>query len=162
SGAINGSRTIEDKRLSATLTAVELGRKGCTAAYDLFVEFPVPSREGIDAVASAYAEVGMRAGVAPKMADRTLHSALPWLMEALSPDLQERARKIELAPYEASIVAARDIIMSWRHDRDQLRPALGPTIPLHCSDAFLVACARLAEDCDVALQTHVAESKTQA
>ena len=47
SGAINGSRTIEDKRLSATLTAVELVRKGCTAAYDLFVEYPVPSREGI-------------------------------------------------------------------------------------------------------------------
>jgi guanine deaminase len=28
SGVINGSRTIEDKRLSATLTAVELVRKG--------------------------------------------------------------------------------------------------------------------------------------
>jgi guanine deaminase len=83
-------------------------------------------------------------------------------MEALPPELQDAARKIEMAPYEASIVAARDIIMSWRHDRDQLRPALGPTIPLHCSDAFLEACARLAEECDVALQTHVAESKTQA
>ena len=162
SAAINGSRTIEDKRLSATLTAVELVRKGCTAAYDLFVEYPVPSREGIDAVASAYGEVGMRAVIAPMMADRTLYSALPGLMEALPPDLQDRARKLELAPYEASIVAARDIIASWRHDRDQLRPALGPTIPLHCSDAFLVACARLAEECDVALQTHVAESKTQA
>jgi len=162
SGAINGSRTIEDKRLSATLTAVELVRKGCTAAYDLFVEYPVPSREGIDAVASAYGEVGMRAVIAPMMADRTLYSALPGLMEALPPDLQDRARRIALAPYEASIAAARDIIMSWRHDRGQLRPALGPTIPLHCSDAFLVACARLAEECDVALQTHVAESKTQA
>jgi len=162
SAAINGSRTIEDKRLSATLTAVELVRKGCTAAYDLFVEYPVPSREGIDAVASAYGEVGMRAVIAPMMADRTLYSALPGLMEALPPDLQDRARKLELAPYEASIVAARDIIMRWRHDRDQLRPALGPTIPLHCSDAFLVACARLGEECAVALQTHVAESKTQA
>ena len=162
SGAINGSRTIEDKRLSATLTAVELVRKGCTAAYDLFVEYPVPSYEGIDAVASAYGEVGMRAVIAPMMADRTLYSALPGLMEALPPDLQDRALKIELAPYEASVVAARDIIMSWRHDLDQLRPTLGPTIPLHCSDAFLVACARLAEECDVALQTHVAESKTQA
>ena len=162
SGAINGSRTIEDKRLSATLTAVELVRKGCTAAYDLFVEYPLPSREGIDAVACAYGEVGMRAVIAPMMADRTLYSALPGLMEALPPDLQDRARKIELAPYEASLVAARDIIMNWRHDRDQLRPALGPTIPLHCSDAFLVACARLGEEFGFALQTHVAESKTQA
>jgi len=43
-----------------------------------------------------------------------------------------------------------------------LRPALGPTIPLHCSDAFLLTCARLAEECDVVVQTHLAESKTQA
>jgi len=77
SGAINGSRTREDKWLSAALSAVELVRKGCTAVYDLFVEYPVPSREGMDAVASAYAEIGMRAVVAPMMADRTLYQALP-------------------------------------------------------------------------------------
>jgi 5-methylthioadenosine/S-adenosylhomocysteine deaminase len=162
SGAVNGSRTVEDKRLSATLTAVELVRKGCTAAYDLFVEYPVPSREGIDAVAEAYGEVGMRAVIAPMMADCTLYSALPGLMEALPPRLQERARQIKAAPYRASVTAAREILGNWRFDRDRLRPALGPTIPLHCSDAFLLACARLAEECDVVVQTHVAESKAQA
>jgi 5-methylthioadenosine/S-adenosylhomocysteine deaminase len=162
SGAINGSRTIEDKRLSATLTAVELVRKGCTAAYDLFVEYPLPSREGMDAVAEAYGEVGMRAVIAPMMADRTLYSALPGLMEALPLQLQERARQIKAAPYEASVGAAREILGNWRFDRDLLRPALGPTIPLHCSDAFLLACVRLAEEYDVVVQTHLAESKTQA
>jgi guanine deaminase len=162
SGAINGSRTIEDKRLSATLTAVELVRKGCTAAYDLFVEYPVPSREGMDAVAEAYGEVGMRAVIAPMMADRTLYSALPGLMEALPLQQQERALHIKAAPYEASVGAAREILGNWRFDRDLLRPALGPTIPLHCSDAFLLACVRLAEEYDVVVQTHLAESKTQA
>jgi len=162
SGAINGSRTIEDKRLSATLTAVELVRKGCTAAYDLFVEYPAPSREGMDAVAEAYGEVGMRAVIAPMMADRTLYSALPGLTEALPLQLQERARQIKAAPYEASVGAAREILGNWRFDRDLLRPALGPTIPLHCSDAFLLACVRLAEEYGVVVQTHVAESKAQA
>ena len=141
SGVINGSRTIEDKRLSATLTAVELVRKGCTAAYDLFVEYPVPSREGLDAVAEAYGTVGMRAVIAPMMADRTLYEALPGLIESLPPHLQEQARRIKAAPYEASVAAARDILANWRHDRDKLRPALGPTIPLHCSDEFPVAAA---------------------
>ena len=162
SGVINGSRTVEDKRLSATLTAVELVRKGCTAAYDLFVEYPVPSREGLDAVADAYGTVGMRAVIAPMMADHTLYEALPGLTESLPPHLQEQARRIKAAPYEASVAAARDVLANWRHDRDKLRPALGPTIPLHCSDAFLVECAWLAEEYDVLLQTHLAESKTQA
>ena len=162
SGAINGSRTVEDKRLSATLTAVELVRKGCTAAYDLFVEYPVPSREGIDAVAEAYAAVGMRAVIAPMMADRTLYEALPGLMDALPPDLQERARKMQAAPYEASVAAARDILVNWRTTATGCGPRSAPPSRLHCSDEFLVACARLAEECDVALQTHLAESKTQA
>ena len=60
-GAINGHRGLEDKRLSATLSAVELVRKGCTAAFDLFVEVPGPSRDGLDAVAEAYASVCIRA-----------------------------------------------------------------------------------------------------
>src|SRR4029450_2444254 len=47
-------------------------------------------------------------------------------------------------------------------DRANGPPALGPRTPLHCSDAFLVECARLAEEYDVLLQTHLAESKTQA
>jgi guanine deaminase len=162
SGAINGSRTVEDKRLSAALTAVELVRKGCTAAYDLFVEYPTPSREGIQAVADAYAEVGMRAVIAPMMADRTLFEALPGLTQSLSPEIQERVRQIKTAPREDSIAAARQILDGWRHDRAKIRPALGPTIPLHCSDEFLTACAELAQDFDVGLQTHLGETKTQA
>jgi 5-methylthioadenosine/S-adenosylhomocysteine deaminase len=30
--------------------------KGCTAAYDLYYEFPMPTQEGMDAVAEAYAD----------------------------------------------------------------------------------------------------------
>jgi 5-methylthioadenosine/S-adenosylhomocysteine deaminase len=162
SGAINGSRTIEDKRLSATLTAVELVRKGCTAVYDLFVEYPTPSREGLDAVAEAYESIGMRAVIAPMMADRTLYQALPGLMDALPAELRSRAERMSAAPYEASVAAAREVLAHWKHDRARVRPALGPTIPLHCSDEFLQACARLAEEFDVPMQTHLAESKTQA
>jgi 5-methylthioadenosine/S-adenosylhomocysteine deaminase len=162
SGAINGNRTIEDKWVSAALTAVELVRKGCTAAYDLFVEYPLPSKEGIEAVADAYAAVGMRAVIAPMMADRSLYEALPGLMEFLPPQMRSRIEHIRAAPYEASIEIARQILSGWRYDRDAIRPALGPTIPLHCSDAFLTACGRLASEFDVALQTHLAETKTQA
>ncbi len=39
--------------------------------------------------------------------------------------------------------------------------ALAPTIPHHCSDAFLISCRDLAKEYDVGLHTHVAESKLQ-
>jgi guanine deaminase len=162
SGALNGSRTLEDKYLSAQLSAAEMVRKGCTAAYDLFVEYPVPSKEGIDAVASAYRDVGMRAVVASMMADRTLYQAYPGLVDALPEALRETARRAATAPFAESLKACHTILRNWSFDRDVIRPALGPTIPMHCSDEFLVGCRDLAREYAVGLQTHLAESAAQA
>ena len=162
SGAIGASRTIADKRLTAMLSAVELVRKGCTACYDLFVEIPAASREGLEAVADAYREIGIRAVVAPMLADRTLFQALPGLLESLPPTVREQAAKLAAAPADASLAAARETFAHWIFDRDVIRPAIAPTIPLHCSDAFMAGCASLAREFDIGLQTHLAETKTQA
>lgn len=162
SGAINASRTVADKRLTATLSAIELIRKGCTACYDLFVEVPAASREGLEAVADAYRETGIRAVVAPMLADRTLYQALPGLLEALPDSVREQVAKLATAPADASLAAARDTFAHWAIDRDFVRPAIAPTIPLHCSDAFMTGCATLASEFDIGLQTHLAETKTQA
>jgi guanine deaminase len=43
-----------------------------------------------------------------------------------------------------------------------IRPALGPTIPYHCSDSFLTAIRDLSAEYEVGLQMHVAESQVQA
>ena len=48
-----GGRTVEYKYLSAYVGALEMVRKGCTACYDLFFEFPQPGREGLEAVGRA-------------------------------------------------------------------------------------------------------------
>lgn len=161
-GALNGNRTVEDKYLAGLVSAVEMVRKGCTASFDMFVEFPVPSAQGLQAVARAYHDVGMRAVVAPMMADRTLYQALPGLMDALPDAMRAAVERIQAAPYEASIEACREILKTWPFDRARVRPALAPTIPLHCSDDFLAACRDLAREYDVRLQTHLAESKPQA
>ncbi len=162
SAAVNANRSVEDKHLSAQLSAIELVRKGCTACYDLYVEYPLPSVEGIQAAARAYQEVGIRAVIAPMMADRTLWEALPGLLEALPEAARRQVETIRTAPGAASVEACRQILRSWPFDRARLSPALGPTIPLHCSDEFLTACRDLAREFDVGIQTHLAESKTQA
>src|SRR5439155_5208265 len=54
---ISGNRGAEEVQLSAQIGAVEMVLKGCTACYDLFFEWPVPSRDGLALVAGAYAEV---------------------------------------------------------------------------------------------------------
>jgi guanine deaminase len=159
---ISGGRSLEDKHLSAKLGAVEMVLKGCTASYDLPLEWPAPTPDGLEAVASAYAAVGMRAVVAPMVADRTFFEAIPGLMEVLPPSLQQDVEKLRLAPWKTSIDNMRRAFAGWKLDREQVRPAVAPTIPHHCSDEFIRACVDLAREHAVGLHTHVAESKVQA
>ena len=158
----NGHRTLEDKYLSALIGAAELVRKGCTASYDMFAELPLPTAEGVEAVARAYADVGMRAAIAPMMADRSFYEAIPGLAEFLPEPLRRQVLAIKSSPHEATLAACGQILKGWSFDRARIRPALGPTIPHHCSDPFLTGCRDLARDFDVGLQMHVGESKVQA
>ena len=161
-GASTRSRGVEDKYLSAALSAAEMIRKGCTACFDLSVELPGPSREGISAVARAYRDAGMRAVVAPMIADRTIYQALPGLLDALPENLRAQYAALSAAPIDQTFATCRDILANWEFDRRQIRPALGPTIPLHCSDPFLIECASLAREYAAPQQTHLAESRAQA
>jgi len=120
-----GGRALEIKYLSARLGALEMLRKGCTACYDLAAEIPAPSVDGINAVARAYADVGIRAVIAPMMADTTFYRAIPGLIEAMPAGLREKAEALKATPYDVSLATCRTLIENWSFPRDQLRPALG-------------------------------------
>ena len=167
--ALNGNTagrenlTNEDKYLAAQIGAVEMIRKGCTACYDLIYEFPAPSVDGINAVAQGYFDAGMRAVVAPMMADGTFYEAVPGLMDALPEALRaEIERKPRLKRWQTGLDVVRESLHQWPFDRDRMRMAVAPTIPAHCSDEFLVNAAKLSRDYNIGLQTHFAESKVQA
>ncbi|MEQ8697100.1 MAG: amidohydrolase, partial [Bauldia litoralis] len=53
---ITGNRQTEEKYISTLIGACEMLLKGCVGCYDLMVEFPTPSTEGVAAVAKAYAD----------------------------------------------------------------------------------------------------------
>ena len=157
-----GGRAREDLRLGAMLGAAEMIRKGCTACYDMVLELPVPSREGIGTVAGAYEEVGMRAVVAPALADRVFWDAVPGLLDAVPESLRSGIERMQASPAEVTLAGTRAVLHDWPFDRDRVRPALAPTIPMLCSDAFLSDVAALTREYDVFFHTHVAESKVQA
>jgi len=159
---ISGARTQAERQLSAKIGAVEMVLKGCTAAYDLPLEFPAPTLEGLEAVGRGYAEVGLRAVVAPMVADRSFFEAIPGLLDALPPELQKAVEALRPVPWQTSIESMRAALKGWTLDREQVRLGIAPTIPHHCSDAFIRACADLAREHGVGLHSHVAESKVQA
>jgi 5-methylthioadenosine/S-adenosylhomocysteine deaminase len=159
---ISSGRTHEERYLSAKLGAVEMVLKGTTAAYDLPLEGPAPTPEGTAAVGRAYAEVGLRAVVAPMVADRTFYEAIPGLLDVLPPPLRDDVAALRPASWSTSIANMRATLRGWTLDREGVGLAVAPTIPHHCSDEFIRACADLAKEHGVGLHSHVAESKVQA
>jgi len=158
---ISGNRTLEDKYLTTYVGAVEMLLKGCTACYDLTVEFPLPSIEGLEACGRAYADAGMRAVLAPMVAELTFYESYPGLIDLLPAAAQKDIERLRLAPGDATLKVMRDAMQGWKFDREQVRPAVAPTIPHHCTDDFMRQCAVLAREFDVGLHSHVQESKAQ-
>ncbi len=162
SPGISGGFTLEDKHTAALLNAAEMVLKGCTAAYDMCMELPTPTIDGMTAVGSAYSELGVRVVLAPMMADMTLYQAIPGLMEVLPAPHRSHVERMRAAPHEEHLAVCGELLHNWPFDRDQVRPALGPTIPHHCSDDFIRGCRDMAAEYDAGIQIHLAESKVQA
>ncbi|TVQ37362.1 MAG: amidohydrolase [Geminicoccaceae bacterium] len=159
---MGGGRETEDKYLTTLIGAVEMLSKGCTACYDLSYEFPAPTVEGMAASAKAYEDAGMRAVLAPMVADISFFDAIPGLRDALPANLQRAVESYRLAPTELILTRIREVVQGWRADREMVRPAVAPTIPHHCSEAFLAGCRDIAREHGLGLHSHVGESKVQA
>lgn len=159
---INGGRTEEDKELACLLGGLDMIRSGATACYDLMVEIPLPTLDGLAAAARGYAQAGLRVVLAPMVADISLYEAVPGLIEALPPALRRAVERLRQAPHAETLRILRSIAEGWSGDPDRARLALAPTIPLHCSDELILGCRDLAREHGLRLHMHLAESKVQA
>lgn len=156
------NQSLEYKYLNTYIGAVEMLLKGCSAAYDLTFGYPTASVEEIAAVGQAYADAGMRAVVAPMLADLSFYQAIPGLLDALPDRHRQAVAAYEEAPHETSLHMMREQLHGWSLDTEQVRLGVAPIIPLHCSDDLIAGSAKLARDYGVVLHSHVAESKVQA
>jgi 5-methylthioadenosine/S-adenosylhomocysteine deaminase len=157
-----GTRDPETIYLSTLLGAIDMLSKGCTACFDLVYEFPRPTREGFAAAARAYADAGMRAVLAPMVADQTLFQSIPGLAAALPHDLRDTVAKFELESGDQTIAAIEAIAAAQAELPYAVTAAIAPTIPHHCSERFLRDCMDIADRRRLPIHMHIAESRLQA
>jgi guanine deaminase len=161
--ALYSNRSAEEQYLSAAKSALEMVRTGCTAVYDLFTELPVPTDEGVEAVVRAYADVGMRAVLAPSFADLSFYHIMPGLREVLPDELRRIADGISTTPADSLLELTERTIRRWNGWADgRIQVAVSPTIPTHCTDALLAGCVRLQREYGAGLHTHASETKIEA
>ncbi len=157
-----GFRSLEDDYVSAALGAIEMLKTGCTAAYDLYMAIPAITSEGMEAVIRAYSDAGMRAVVAPAVADIVFYRTVPGLLELLPADLRGVVEAVQPAPTKGLLELTEQVIRRWHGAAEgRVHTAVAPTIPNQATDEFLTGCARLAREYGVGVHTHLAESKVQ-
>lgn len=159
-GDMVDNQTLDYKYLNTYLGAVEMVTKGCTTAYDLTFGFPFASNEEMEAVGQAYLDAGMRAVVAPMLADYSFYEAIPGLLDHLPAHLKHAHEP--MAPADVALGMMRQALETWPHDASRVKLGVAPIIPLHCTDDLIRGSAELAREFGAPLHSHVAESKTQA
>jgi 5-methylthioadenosine/S-adenosylhomocysteine deaminase len=146
--------------LRTVMGALESLRTGATCLVDDLVVGGSIQRELIDAVLQAYEDVGVRALVGFAMMDRPLIDSFPYA-EALPAELRERMRAAPRPAPEDYLALVRELAVARHPQSRRVGVLVAPSAPQRCTEAFLLTSARLAEELDLPLITHVQETRLQ-
>ena len=146
--------------LRTALGALETLRTGATCLVDDLAVGGTIQGAQIDAALQAYEDVGVRALVGFAMMDRPLVDSFPHA-DALPADLRERMRALPRPKPEEYLGLVRELAKT-RHPRARRVGVLvSASAPQRCTEDFLLACARLADELDLPVITHVQETRLQ-
>ncbi len=154
------SLSWEDHYLRAMLVAVVSVKSGVTTLQDDCINmFFDPN--ALDATASAYRDLGLRASITSSMWDHSFLEGLPFVADLVPPDLKARLEALPQVPWQEQLSLFRQHSAKW-HEHDGIRIILGPCGPQRCSDALMEEVSALSADLDLPIHCHVLETKTQA
>ncbi len=154
-------RSTEEVYARTLLGALECLRSGITTIQDMLTLYPYDERH-MDAVMTAYREVGIRVVFALQYADRKGIETIPFWKDTFPAELHpllstaaEPERQLDLIGHfeETRLKPAPPPRVSW---------ALGPSAPERCSTALMQRTIELARRYDIPVYTHIYELRGMA
>jgi cytosine/adenosine deaminase-related metal-dependent hydrolase len=141
-------------RTAALFGAAQLLSGGVTGVVDM-IRVPGPlDGEAYDAIASAYVDAGMRADIAPVLADLPVEKTLP--LGPWEPVTGDRAA------IDAAIGAVERFARRWDGRAGRIGVQVAPSGPQRCTDDMFAAAVGLARRLGTRLHTHALETSAQA
>lgn len=154
--------TPREAYLRTMLAGLEMIRCGTTAVQDDAFFVPDPTPEIIDAVAQAYADLGIRATLAldqPEVAEIT---KFPFLADLVPDDIKaELAQSPRLG--RRDLLALYDhLIQTWHgHDHGRIRAAASCSAPQRVTPEYFADLNDLSRAHDMPLYVHILETRLQ-
>lgn len=145
--------------LRTMLGAIEMIKHGVTLVQDDVSEYPKPTLSGTDAVVTAYRDIGMRASVTTNLCDKQWKDKLPFVAKMLPQDIIDAFPPA--AKPEELYQLIEEMVEKWHNPGGMTNIVLAPVAPQRCTDEFFAGMNKLGEKYDLAIHTHVLETKMQ-
>ena len=147
--------------LRTMLMGMEALRGGATCIHDDAADGSGLDASLLEAMFSAYDDLGIRASCSVGAINRPLLDALPFADEApvsLKPVLEDGPR-LDAAEY---LDVCDEAVRRFHGRSGRLRVVIAPSAPQWCTDDFLIGAADFAQRHDLGFHLHTLETKVQA
>ena len=144
------------------LGGIEMLRSGATSCVDFLYELQGFTEESLEAVVSAYRDLGLRAVIGLAMADRAYHETVVLDEGLVGRDLIDRLERDRPPAWPEWEAFTRRAVERFHRPEEGISICPAPSGPQRCSDEMLAGSAALAEELDLAIHIHVLETRMQA
>jgi 5-methylthioadenosine/S-adenosylhomocysteine deaminase len=139
--------SADDIHVIHSAACIELIRHGVTTVLNMFTAPLKDPLESVNSACQALVETGIRGILALSLKDQSPDNA------GMVPEIESMASWVSLAREASLQVGSFGPRVSF---------ALAPSAPQRCSDRLLLACRELAEEFNISLHTHLAETRKHA
>jgi 5-methylthioadenosine/S-adenosylhomocysteine deaminase len=147
--------------LRTMMGAIESLRTGATTVVDDLSLGQSFNRGHVEAALQAYDDIGLRAYLGFSMIDKPVVDSWPFVDECFAADILARLRELPRPSGEVLLALVRELARSRHPASSRVGVLVAPSAPHRCTDPFLVACRRLADDCELPVITHCLETRLQ-
>jgi 5-methylthioadenosine/S-adenosylhomocysteine deaminase len=153
--------TPRDVYLRTMIGAIEAVKSGTTTICDDTNQSPRIRPEHVEQVFQAYEDIGIRAHVGITLFDKPFFRAVPFVDEEFPADLLARLDATRMSSAEELLDFARGLAKTRHPLEHRVGTIATPSAPQRCTEGFLLAVRRMADDFDLPLMIHVQETRMQ-
>lgn len=147
--------------LRTVIGALEAVRTGTTTICDDLNVSPRIRRDHVEAAFQAYEDVGIRAMVGITLFDRPFFRAVPYVDEEFPKALLDKLDGTAMYTSDELLAFATELARTRHPKENRVGYIAAPSAPQRCTEDFLRAVRRLADDNDLPLMMHVQETRMQ-
>jgi cytosine/adenosine deaminase-related metal-dependent hydrolase len=156
-GAMTRGWGERETRATTLLGALRMMRNGTTTV----LENVLHGMENTESTISALVDSGMRAMVGPAIADRPFHETMPGYLECL-PELHRSQSRAPSIPNPKDLLeSCLDVVRRWHGAEGRIYICLSPSAPHRCTDELMTMIAEAAGTHELAIHTHLLETRVQ-